>query len=137
RLDELKRVKVIPGADAFKLYDTYGFPIDLTQLIAAERRQTVDVAGFERELGKQRTRSQEALERSKGGGGPAVHRQRAGEGRRWTSRGAGISSAIIPGPTLCTPRCGRSSAPTCGSRARSWRRTGCGSTSRTTARSTT
>jgi len=79
RLDELKRVKVIPGADAFKLYDTYGFPIDLTQLIAAERRQTVDVAGFERELGKQRTRSQEALERSKGG--PAVQRQRAGEWR--------------------------------------------------------
>src|SRR2546428_18975 len=79
RLDELKRVKVIPSADAVKLYDTYGFPIDLTQLIAAERRQTVDVAGFERELGKQRTRSQEALERSKGG--PAVQRQRAGEWR--------------------------------------------------------
>src|SRR5256712_12990511 len=79
RLDELKRVKVIPGADAFKLYDTYGFPIDLTQLIAAERRQTVDVAGFERGLGEQRTRSEQALERSKGG--PAVQRQRAGEWR--------------------------------------------------------
>src|SRR5439155_1517447 len=64
RLDELKRLKVIPGPDAFKLYDTYGFPIDLTQLIAAERGQTVDVAGFERELGKQRTRSQDALERT-------------------------------------------------------------------------
>src|SRR2546426_12436095 len=76
RLDELKRVKVIPGADAFKLYDTYGFPIDLTQLIAAERGQTVDVAGFERELGEQRTRSQEALERSRAG--PAVHPKRAG-----------------------------------------------------------
>src|SRR2546422_890096 len=79
RLDELKRVKVIRGADAFKLYDTYGFPIDLTQLIAAERGQTVDVAGFERELGKQRTRSQDALERSKGG--PVVHHERPGEGR--------------------------------------------------------
>src|SRR3989442_201038 len=79
RLDELKRVKVIPGADAFKLYDTYGFPIDLTQLIAAERGQTVDVAGFERELAKQRTRSHEALERSKVG--PVVHQQRAGEWR--------------------------------------------------------
>jgi len=65
RLDELQNVKVIAGADAFKLYDTYGFPIDLTQLIAAERGQTVDVAGFERELGKQRTRSQESLERTK------------------------------------------------------------------------
>src|SRR6266704_1200752 len=79
RLDELKRLKVIPGPDAFKLYDTYGFPIDLTQLIAAERGQTVDVAGFERELGKQRTRSQDALERSKGG--PVVHHERAGEWR--------------------------------------------------------
>jgi len=79
RLDELKRLKVIPGPDAFKLYDTYGFPIDLTQLIAAERGQTVDVAGFERELGKQRTRSQDALERSKGG--PVVHHERPGEWR--------------------------------------------------------
>src|SRR6059036_2696902 len=85
RLDELKRVKVIPGADAFKLYDTYGFPIDLTQLIAAERRQTVDVAGFERELGKQRTRSQEALERSKGG--PVVHVKRSGEWRTVKPKG--------------------------------------------------
>src|SRR5947208_3759588 len=79
RLDELKRLKVIPGPDVFKLYDTYGFPIDLTQLIAAERGQTVDVAGFERELGKQRTRSQDALERSKGG--PVVHHERPGEWR--------------------------------------------------------
>src|SRR5216684_259880 len=69
RLEELKGAKVISGAEAFKLYDTYGFPIDLTQLIAAERSQTVDVAGFERELERQRTRSRAALERSKGGGG--------------------------------------------------------------------
>src|SRR5712692_5936252 len=74
RLEEVKGAKVISGAEAFKLYDTYGFPIDLTQLIAAERSQTVDVAGFERELERQRTRSRAALERSKGGGGggPAV-----------------------------------------------------------------
>src|SRR2546427_6278857 len=79
RLDELKRLKVIPGPDAFKLYDTYGFPIDLTQLIAAERGQTVDVAGVERELGKQRTRSQDALEGSKGG--TVGHHDRPGEWR--------------------------------------------------------
>src|SRR2546426_6422162 len=78
RLDELKRLKVIPGPDAFKLYDTYGFPIDLTQLIAAERGQTVDVAGFERELGKQRTRAQDALERRKRGAG--VPHEPPGEG---------------------------------------------------------
>ena len=57
RLDELKGTAVIPGEDAFKLYDTYGFPIDLTQLIAGERGQTVDVEGFERALDKQRRRS--------------------------------------------------------------------------------
>src|SRR2546425_12712898 len=50
RLDELSAASVITGEDAFKLYDTYGFPIDLTQLIATERGQTVDVAGFERAL---------------------------------------------------------------------------------------
>src|ERR1043166_7141995 len=81
RLEELKGSKSITGADAFKLYDTFGFPIDLTQLIASERGQQVDVAGFERELGKQRTRSLEALERSKIGEAVAVHAKRAGEWR--------------------------------------------------------
>src|SRR5436190_12487903 len=83
RLEELKGTKVISGDDAFKLYDTYGFPIDLTQLIAAERGQTVDVVGFERELGQQRTRSLEALERSKAGraGKGAVPVKRSGEWR--------------------------------------------------------
>src|SRR6266576_3193531 len=83
RLEQLRGAKAISGAEAFKLYDTFGFPIDLTQLIAGERGQTVDVAGFERELGKQRTRSLEALERSKAGdaGKGAVHVKRAGEWR--------------------------------------------------------
>jgi alanyl-tRNA synthetase len=47
----------ISGDDAFKLYDTFGFPIDLTELMAAERGYTVDLAGFERALEEQRTRS--------------------------------------------------------------------------------
>src|SRR5690348_15489376 len=83
RLDELKGSNRITGADAFKLYDTFGFPIDLTQLIASERGQQVDVAGFERELGKQRTRSHEALERSKAGdaGKVAIHMKRGGDWR--------------------------------------------------------
>src|SRR5881392_3799629 len=83
RLEQLSDAKRISGAEAFKLYDTYGFPIDLTQLIAAERGQTVDVVGFERELGQQRTRSLEALERSKAGraGKGAVPVKRSGEWR--------------------------------------------------------
>ena len=81
RLEQVKGAKAISGAEAFKLYDTFGFPIDLTQLIAAERGQVVDVAGFERELGRQRTRSLEALERTKIGDGVAVHTSRSGEWR--------------------------------------------------------
>src|SRR5437879_224315 len=83
RLEQLRGAKAISGAEAFKLYDTFGFPIDLTQLIAGERGQTVDVAGFERDLGKQRTRSLEALERSKvtDAGKGAVHVKRGGEWR--------------------------------------------------------
>jgi alanyl-tRNA synthetase len=57
RLDELGSSTVIGGEEAFKLYDTYGFPLDLTQLIAGERGQTVDTAGFERALEAQRKRS--------------------------------------------------------------------------------
>jgi alanyl-tRNA synthetase len=41
--------RTISGADAFKLYDTYGFPIDLTQLMASERGLSVDEAGFKSE----------------------------------------------------------------------------------------
>ncbi|MFL5569571.1 MAG: alanine--tRNA ligase [Gemmatimonadaceae bacterium] len=49
----------IAGEDAFKLYDTFGFPIDLTELMARERGYSVDIAGFESALQAQRTQSQE------------------------------------------------------------------------------
>jgi alanyl-tRNA synthetase len=62
RLDEIfaAGAKTISGADAFKLYDTFGFPIDLTEIIAGERGVRVDLAGFERALDQQRTRSRAA-----------------------------------------------------------------------------
>ena len=60
RLDELESAKTISGEDAFKLYDTYGFPLDLTQVIATERHQAVDVEGFEAALAQQRRRSRAA-----------------------------------------------------------------------------
>ena len=47
----------VSGDEAFKLYDTFGFPIDLTQLIAAERGVSVDLMGFEAALEEQRERS--------------------------------------------------------------------------------
>ena len=52
--------KVIPGEDAFVLYDTYGFPIDLTELIAAENGYTVDLKGFDVEMAKQKERARNA-----------------------------------------------------------------------------
>lgn len=44
----------INGSDAFKLYDTYGFPLDLTELMASEKGKTVDKEGFESEMKKQK-----------------------------------------------------------------------------------
>ena len=81
RLDELKGTPVISGEDAFKLYDTYGFPIDLTQLIAAERGQAVDIAGFERALEEQRKRSRAGSGTLKKGHPPSVVVKRPGEWR--------------------------------------------------------
>jgi alanyl-tRNA synthetase len=49
----------IDGEDAFRLYDTFGFPIDLTELMARERGYLVDIAGFEQALSAQRRQSQE------------------------------------------------------------------------------
>ena len=49
----------IAGEDAFKLYDTFGFPIDLTELMARERGYSVDIAGFDAALQAQRSQSQE------------------------------------------------------------------------------
>ncbi|MHC8410074.1 alanine--tRNA ligase [Pseudomonas sp. Hz4] len=51
---------VVPGDVVFKLYDTYGFPMDLTADIARERNLTVDEAGFEREMEAQRVRARSA-----------------------------------------------------------------------------
>ncbi len=51
---------VVPGDVVFKLYDTYGFPMDLTGDIARERNLTLDEAGFEREMEAQRVRARSA-----------------------------------------------------------------------------
>ena len=48
---------ILPGEIAFKLFDTYGFPLDLTQMILREKNIDVDVAGFERAMGEQKERS--------------------------------------------------------------------------------
>ncbi|AMD85692.1 alanyl-tRNA synthetase [Capnocytophaga haemolytica] len=54
--------KVLSGGKAFELYDTYGFPIDLTALILSEKGLTLDEAGFEEHLQKQKERSRAAAQ---------------------------------------------------------------------------
>jgi alanyl-tRNA synthetase len=58
--------KEIPGETVFLLYDTYGFPIDLTADIARERNLTIDIAGFERAMEAQRSRARSASQFSGG-----------------------------------------------------------------------
>ncbi|UCE06112.1 MAG: alanine--tRNA ligase [bacterium] len=57
---KLKQINQIPGTEAFRLYDTFGFPVDLTRLMAEEKNMTIDEKGFEQEMEKQRERSRAA-----------------------------------------------------------------------------
>jgi alanyl-tRNA synthetase len=67
RLDNLEvHNGLIKGDDAFELYDTYGFPIDLTRLIAAEKGWSVDEAGFEKALQSQKERSRADAQKAVG-----------------------------------------------------------------------
>ena len=79
RMDELlaSGLTVIPGDEAFRLYDTFGFPIDLTMILAEERGASVDLAGFEAALAAQRKRSRDVRVQAGSGkyeikGSPAV-----------------------------------------------------------------
>ena len=57
---ETKKAKVLSGEDAFKLYDTYGFPVDLTRLMCEERGIRTDENAFEKLMQQQRIRAREA-----------------------------------------------------------------------------
>ncbi|MGD0582774.1 MAG: alanine--tRNA ligase [Bacteroidales bacterium] len=61
RIDELKKEKkdMLEGTIAFELYDTYGFPVDLTQLILREKAMKLDMPGFEKAMKGQKRRSRE------------------------------------------------------------------------------
>jgi alanyl-tRNA synthetase len=57
---QARGAEVIPGTEIFRLYDTYGFPLDLLRDIAAERGLSLDEAGFEREMADQRAKARES-----------------------------------------------------------------------------
>ena len=83
----------ISGEDAFRLYDTYGFPIDLTELMARERGYAVDIAGFESALAQQRSQSQAERKSRKLG----VSADDFADLTAWRSSGAtDASSAALP-----------------------------------------
>src|SRR3954468_21687589 len=83
----------ISGDDAFRLYDTFGFPIDLTELMAQERGYTVDIAGFERALTEQRTRSKDERKSRKLG----VEADALGELSSWDRPGATLPESRFVG----------------------------------------
>lgn len=60
QIAEKEDSKTISGEDTFQLYDTFGFPVDLTELIAREKGFKVDIKGFEAEMQKQKERSRAA-----------------------------------------------------------------------------
>ena len=59
-MDSQQGEKVLDGETVFKLYDTYGFPADLTNDVARERDVTIDEDGFEKAMEAQRQRAREA-----------------------------------------------------------------------------
>ncbi len=80
----MKPGDTISGTDAFKLYDTYGFPLDLTELMARERDHDVDTAGFEKEMAAQRQRARS--------GGKAMTVKDKGQ---WTTVTAGAGTTFL------------------------------------------
>jgi alanyl-tRNA synthetase len=83
--DEVQRLqeqesKVLPGDVAFKLYDTFGFPLDLTEDIVRDAGMTIDLEGFERSMEDQRSRAREAWKGERGEGIPPLYQGLIAEG---------------------------------------------------------
>ncbi len=94
RMAKQPQSKVVSGETAFQLYDTFSFPLDLTELISRERGYSVDVAGFETAMQSQRERARKAR-KADGSGTNSVDLQ---ELRHWQSLGiqyAAISRAYL------------------------------------------
>ncbi len=84
QLQEKKEV-LIPGSDVFRLYDTYGFPVDLTRVLADENNLSLDMKGFDIEMEAQRERARAAAKFDMGGI----------SGDAWTAVNEGADSAFL------------------------------------------
>jgi alanyl-tRNA synthetase len=73
--------RVLPGAEIFKLYDTFGFPVDLTEDIAREKDFVLDTAGFEREMAQQKRRARASWKGSDEKGVEPVYQQLSSQHR--------------------------------------------------------
>jgi len=114
-LERMAQLTAVSGEEAFKLYDTYGFPIDLTQIVAAERGMTVDVPGFEKLLEEQRERSRRAAGRGASeGGAPGAAGRRATAGSRPTGE------PVVPSELSAPAYTGAPAAVTGAGRAPAW-----------------
>ncbi len=78
-----KGQKIIPGSEVFRLYDTYGFPLDLTRLMAREKDLEIDQKGFEKEMDQQRERARKKAKFT------------VEEGGEWIELSKGDESAFI------------------------------------------
>jgi alanyl-tRNA synthetase len=89
-LDQYQREgrHVVPGADAFRLYDTHGFPLELTEEVAAERGMTVDLEGFNAAMQRQQQQSKQL---------DAFARER--EEEAWTALAATVNPTVFTGYT--------------------------------------
>ncbi len=79
-----RRRPVIPGSEVFRLYDTFGFPADLTRIMADERGYDLDMAGFERALTEQRERSRAAGRSGRADTGEVPGREGPGQAGAWS-----------------------------------------------------
>jgi len=108
----VKSTKRIPGREAFMLYDTYGFPVELTQEIARERGLEVDLEGFEEEMERQRERARASHKFELAAKSGDVYEQISAESRfigydKLCSETARIAGLIVKGQAVDSVKAGQ------------------------------
>jgi alanyl-tRNA synthetase len=109
----VKKAGRISGEDAFKLYDTYGFPVELTKEIVGKSGLSVDMAGFEREMDKQRERARAShkFDVAAGGGLPKLDvKNTEFVGYRCLEQKAKIIKLVVDGKEANTVKVGQAAS---------------------------